>query len=48
VTSIVVVVKVVVVDSIVIVTDCFKGCWLLCWFLTLLFGGCVRATDCRW
>ncbi|RHN58704.1 hypothetical protein MtrunA17_Chr4g0005211 [Medicago truncatula] len=22
----------------------FKDCWLLCWFLTLLFGGSVRAT----
>ena len=26
----------------------FKGRWLLCWFLTLLFGGCVQAEECRW
>jgi hypothetical protein len=41
----VVVVKVVVVAS----TVCFsKGCLLLCWFLTLLFRGCVRAAERRW
>jgi len=49
VTSIVVMAKVVVVVvSIVLFTLFFKGCWLLCWFLTLMFEGCVRAAECRW
>jgi hypothetical protein len=47
VTSIVVVAKVVVVVSIVIVIGGFSKVVGLCWFLTLLFEGCVRATDCR-
>lgn len=49
-TSIVVVVAkvVVIVVSIVIVICGFSKVVGLCCFLTLLYEGCVRATDCRW
>lgn len=46
-TSIVVVAKVVVVVSIVIVIGYFSKV-VLVWFLTLQFGSCVRAAECRW